>query len=96
MKKFSFFNKTGKIEEAAELFRKAANQYKVAQFWPEAGKAFSRAAECYLQLEQNHDAATSYVDAAVCMKKVDAKCVFIGSLTWSQVGKGNCRDVRER
>ena len=55
MNKFSLFNKTGKFEDAAELFKKAANQYKVAQFWQEAGKAFSRAAECYIHLEQNHD-----------------------------------------
>ena len=39
-----------KFEDAAELFKKAANQYKVAQFWPEAGQASSRAAECYIQL----------------------------------------------
>ena len=63
-----------KFEDAAELFKKAANQYKVAQFWPEAGQAFSRAAECYIQLEQNHDAASAYIDA-VCMKKV--VCVLL-------------------
>ena len=70
LNKFSLFNKSAKFEDAAELFKKAANQYKVAQFWPEAGKAFSRAAECYLQLDQSHDAASSYIDAAVCVKKV--------------------------
>ena len=70
MNKFSLFNKTGKFEDAAELFKKAANQYKVAQYWPEAGAAFGRAAECYIQLELNHDAASAYIDAAVCMKKV--------------------------
>ena len=64
MNKFSLFNKTGKFEDAAELFKKAA------QYWPEAGAAFGRAAECYIQLEQNHDAASAYIDAAVCMKKV--------------------------
>lgn len=70
LNKFSLFNKTGKFEDAAELFKKAANQYKVAQYWPEAGAAFGRAAECYIQLGQNHDAASAYIDAAVCMKKV--------------------------
>lgn len=69
--KFSFFNKTAKYEEASELFKKAANQYKVAQAWQEAGGAFSRAAECFLPLNQQHDAATCYMDAAVCMKKTD-------------------------
>ena len=81
MNKFSFFNKTAKFEDAAELFKKAANQYKVAQFWPEASNAFSRAAECYIQLEQNHDAATAYIDAAVCMKKV-CNCFLYLGIEW--------------
>ena len=68
--KFSFFNKTAKFEDASELFKKAANQYKVAQCWLEAAGAFNRAAECFIQLEQNHDAASAYMDAAICMKKV--------------------------
>ena len=85
MKKFSFFSKSGKYEEASELFKKAANQYKVAQYWPEAGKAFSRAAECFIALGENHDAATSYVDAAVCMKKVGIDNRFYCSLIWTKL-----------
>ncbi|KAK8803416.1 hypothetical protein WA158_001110 [Blastocystis sp. Blastoise] len=71
LNKFSFFNKMAKYEDAAEIFKKAANQYKVSMSWPEAGQSFARAAECYMTLNQNFDAATSYQDAAACFKKND-------------------------
>jgi len=60
-----------KYEDAEELFKKAANQFKVAKSWDEAGDAFERAARCSLKQESPHDTATSYTEAANCYKKCD-------------------------
>jgi len=61
-----------KYEEAEELYKKAANQFKVAKSWDEAGEAFERAAECALKQQSPHDTATSYMEAANCYKKTNA------------------------
>jgi hypothetical protein len=40
-----------KLEEAAELYENAANGFKIAKQWGEAGKAFLESAECHLALK---------------------------------------------
>ncbi|KAK3595950.1 hypothetical protein CHS0354_032463 [Potamilus streckersoni] len=67
----SLFGGSSKIEEAAELFVRAANAYKMAKKWPAAGNAFCRAATIQLQLNSRHDAATQYVDAGNAYRKAD-------------------------
>lgn len=62
------FNKNGKYEEAAELFSKAAAQYKIAKAWQEAGDAYVKAGELSLQASNNHDAINHYTNAAKCFK----------------------------
>eukprot|EP00123_Amoebidium_parasiticum_P009062 comp19205_c0_seq1/m.21940 comp19205_c0_seq1/g.21940 ORF comp19205_c0_seq1/g.21940 comp19205_c0_seq1/m.21940 type:complete len:292 (-) comp19205_c0_seq1:92-967(-) len=66
---FSFFGGGNKTEEAADLFTKAANAYKMAKKWREAGDCFTRVAE--LQKEgSKHESATNYINAATAYKKV--------------------------
>lgn len=67
----SMFGGSTKVEEAADLFVRAANAYKMAKKWPAAGQCFCRSAEIQLQLGSKHEAATHYVDAGGAYKKAD-------------------------
>nr|QQY02503.1 alpha-soluble NSF attachment protein [Cryptocotyle lingua] len=60
-----------KIQEMVSLYEKAANCYKMAHNWTEAGNAFLEAARLCLQDKVKHEAATHYVNAATAFKKVD-------------------------
>jgi len=62
-----------KYEDAAELFIKAANLFKVSKEWDEAGAAFEQTARCHLKLSSPHEAATAYTDAANCYKKTNSQ-----------------------
>ncbi|XP_004364672.1 soluble NSF attachment protein [Capsaspora owczarzaki ATCC 30864] len=61
-----------KYEEAVELYKLAANQYKMVKKWKEAGDAFVECAKLSIKLESKHDAAAHYVDASTCYKKTSA------------------------
>lgn len=91
LKSFSLFNSSGKYEEAAEMFVKAANLYKLAKksntscnsfeithfsTVEQAGGAFIKAAEAQLKLQSKHEAASNYVNAAMALKKSSAAGVF--------------------
>ncbi|PAA89494.1 hypothetical protein BOX15_Mlig005420g1 [Macrostomum lignano] len=67
------FGKSAKDDEAAELFVKAANVFKMGKHWREAGDAFSKAAEAHSSKNSRHDSASALVDAANCYRKVDGK-----------------------
>jgi len=58
-----------KYEDAAELLEKAANGFKLAKQWDEAGRAYERLAECHVHLESPHEAATALFDGANALKK---------------------------
>ncbi|XP_043552500.1 beta-soluble NSF attachment protein isoform X2 [Chiloscyllium plagiosum] len=60
-----------RVEEACEMFARAANMFKMAKNWSAAGNAFCQAAKLHLQLQSKHDAATSFVDAGNAYKKAD-------------------------
>ncbi|KAJ4710142.1 Alpha-soluble NSF attachment protein [Melia azedarach] len=62
-----------KYEDAADLFDKAANSFKLAKSWDKAGSTYVKLANCHLKLESKHEAAQAYVDAAHCYKKTSAK-----------------------
>ncbi|KAE8680890.1 Alpha-soluble NSF attachment protein [Hibiscus syriacus] len=62
-----------KHEDAAELFDKAANCFKLAKSWNKAGSTYVKIANCNLKLDSKHEAAQAYVDAAHCYKKTNAK-----------------------
>uniref|UniRef100_A0A2P2M708 Alpha-soluble nsf attachment protein n=1 Tax=Rhizophora mucronata TaxID=61149 RepID=A0A2P2M708_RHIMU len=58
-----------KYEDAADLFDKAANSFKLAKSWDKAGSTYIKLANCHLKLDSKHEAAQAYVDAAHCYKK---------------------------
>ncbi|XP_073396219.1 alpha-soluble NSF attachment protein 2 isoform X2 [Physcomitrium patens] len=58
-----------KYEDASDLLEKAGNSYKLAKAWDKAAAAYIKLADCQLKLESKHDAASAYVDAALCLKK---------------------------
>lgn len=61
-----------KHEDAAELFEKAANQYKLAKCWKESAEMYEKLAECQLKNDSGqHEAAGSYVEAAKAVAKTD-------------------------
>ncbi|KAM0946710.1 putative NSF attachment protein [Dioscorea sansibarensis] len=62
-----------KFEDAADLFDKAANCFKLAKNWERAASSYKKLANCHLKLESKHEAASAYVDAANCYKKISAQ-----------------------
>ncbi|CAI8586367.1 unnamed protein product [Vicia faba] len=71
-KKLSSWGMFGsKFEDAADLFDKSANSYKLSKSWDKAGSTYVKLANCHLKLESKHEAASAYVDAAHCYKKVN-------------------------
>ena len=61
---------SSRLDEACELYVRAANLFKMAKKWNEAGGAFVKSAELHNSKgDAKHDAAMNYVDAANCYKK---------------------------
>ncbi|XP_034800722.1 alpha-soluble NSF attachment protein isoform X1 [Pan paniscus] len=77
------FGGSSKIEEACEIYARAANMFKMAKNWSAAGNAFCQAAQLHLQLQSKHDAATCFVDAGNAFKKADpqARCACVRLLS---------------
>jgi len=67
----SLFGGSNKVEDAIECYHRAANMFKMAKKWQQAGSAFCSAGNLHAQAGSRHDAATNYVDASNCFKKVD-------------------------
>ncbi|VFQ62670.1 unnamed protein product [Cuscuta campestris] len=64
---------SNKNEDAADLFDKAANSFKLAKSWAEAGGAYAKLAECHLKLDSKHEAANAYAEAGHNYKKIDTE-----------------------
>ena len=58
--------------------------FKMAKKWQQAGTAFCSAANLHAQGGSRHDAATNYVDASNCFKKVSGE---VKSLCHGQIVK---------
>lgn len=69
----SLFGGGGGSDEALEMLARAANLYKMAKKWGEAGNTFSSIAQHHVKAGSKHDAATNLVDAANCYRKTDPK-----------------------
>ncbi|VVC39232.1 NSF attachment protein,Tetratricopeptide-like helical domain,Uncharacterised protein family UPF0363 [Cinara cedri] len=67
----SLFGSVSKVEDAIDCYQHAANLFKMAKKWPQAGRAFCMAADLNFKSGRKHDAATNYVDSANCFKKTD-------------------------
>lgn len=72
-----FGSKDAKYEDAAELFQKAGNTFKVAKSWQEAGDAYKRVAECHTELGSQHEAASAYREAGMAYKKTDSDAAVL-------------------
>lgn len=63
---------SAKDEEAAELYVKAANAFKLGKDWRRAGDCFSRAAEAYERSsDTSYEAASKFSEAAKAYKNVN-------------------------
>lgn len=91
-------SKEVKCEDAAELYQKAGNAFKMAKGWQEAGKAYSEAGQMHLEIKSNsYDAGNLFKDAGECFEKVfpedavnawqQAIQIFSDSGKWSTCGK---------
>lgn len=67
----AIFGGSSKLEEACDMYVRAANMFKMAKNWCAAGNAFSQAARLHLQMQSKHDAATNFIDAGNAFKKAD-------------------------
>jgi alpha-soluble NSF attachment protein len=59
------------MDDACELYVKAANSYKMAKQWIQAGRSFCAAADIQLKQNTKHEAANYYNEAANSFKKSD-------------------------
>uniref|UniRef100_A0A7N8YJQ4 Beta-soluble NSF attachment protein-like n=1 Tax=Mastacembelus armatus TaxID=205130 RepID=A0A7N8YJQ4_9TELE len=75
------FGGNHKVEDACEMYARAANMFKMAKNWSAAGNAFCQAARLHMQLQNKLDSATSFVDAGNAYKKADPQ----GDITLSQL-----------
>jgi len=69
----SLFGGSSKTDEAIEMLARAANMFKMAKKWNQAGITFTKIANHHAKDGAKHDAATNYVEAANCYKKTDPK-----------------------
>ncbi|XP_078439905.1 alpha-soluble NSF attachment protein 2 [Wolffia australiana] len=93
-----------KYEDAAELLDRAANSYKLAKSWDKAGTAYTKLANIHIKLDSKHEAASAFVDAANCYKKVSsqdaARCLDQAVNFLLEIGRLNmaakhCKDLGE-
>ncbi|XP_057808253.1 alpha-soluble NSF attachment protein-like [Salvia miltiorrhiza] len=62
-----------KYDDAADLYQKAANSFKLTKSWDRAATAYIKLAGCNLKSDSKHEAASAYVDSASCYKKISPK-----------------------
>uniref|UniRef100_A0A8C9R746 N-ethylmaleimide-sensitive factor attachment protein, alpha b n=1 Tax=Scleropages formosus TaxID=113540 RepID=A0A8C9R746_SCLFO len=77
----TLFGGSSKVEEACDMYARAANMFKMAKNWSAAGNAFSQAARLHLQMQSKHDAATNFIDAGNAFKKADPQGTAPGRFT---------------
>lgn len=87
----AIFGGSSKLEEACELYVRAANMYKMAKNWCGAGNAFSQAARLHLQMQSKHDAASNFIDAGNAFKKADPleaiNCLTLAIEIYTDMGR---------
>ena len=60
-----------KYEEAGDLYKEAANSFKLDKKFKEAGDAHAKEAECREKQDEKNEAAQAWWDAAKAYKRVD-------------------------
>lgn len=80
-----------KYDDAAELYDKAGNCYKLAKSWDKAAGVYIKLANCHLKLESKHEAGSAYVDAANCYKKTNSqeavRCLNMAVQLFMEIGR---------
>eukprot|EP00252_Welwitschia_mirabilis_P012235 TRINITY_DN2717_c0_g2_i1.p1 TRINITY_DN2717_c0_g2~~TRINITY_DN2717_c0_g2_i1.p1 ORF type:complete len:290 (-),score=86.14 TRINITY_DN2717_c0_g2_i1:364-1233(-) len=93
-----------KHEDAADLYEKAGNHYKLAKSWDRAGAVYLKLASCHSKMESKHEAASAYVDAANCYKKTNSReavrCLNTAVNIFMEIGRLSmaakyCKDIGE-
>lgn len=64
-------SKEQKFEELADMYNRAANQFKMAKEFQMAGDAFMEAGRCKKEIGTTHEMAMKASEAATCYKKVN-------------------------
>jgi len=76
-----FGSKSQKYEDAAELYGKAGNMWKLSKKWIPAGNAYMQSASCLLMSSTaKHQAISAYVNAAHCFGKEDVTAAVAAML----------------
>ena len=65
------FGKNEKFEDAAELYTKAGNAFKISKLWKEAGDAYMMAADCKNKTDSPSDSCNSYIEAGNSYRHVN-------------------------
>lgn len=77
-------------EDAIDLFVQAANNFKIAKLWCEAGNAFKKAASLNSSISK-HESASQYVEAATAYKKNNkedaVKCLLEAVQVYEELGR---------
>ncbi|XP_033115976.1 alpha-soluble NSF attachment protein-like isoform X2 [Anneissia japonica] len=68
-----FGGSTTKLEEASEIYQRAANSFKMAKAWSAAGKAFKKSASLEKKMKNKPRAGYRLAEAGSCYKKVDGE-----------------------
>ncbi|KAI3961909.1 hypothetical protein MKW98_022114 [Papaver atlanticum] len=95
---------SSKYEDAADLYEKSANSFKIAKAWDRAAEVYIKLAGCHLKLDSKHEAASAYVDAANAYKKISPKdaisCLEQAVSQFMEIGRFNmaaryCKEIGE-
>ena len=76
------FRGSSKQDEAKDMLGRAANLYKMAKKWNEAGETFCKIASHQLSEGNKHDAATNYVSSATCEREVILSHIIFIISSW--------------
>ncbi|KAJ8920867.1 hypothetical protein NQ315_015659 [Exocentrus adspersus] len=68
----TLFSKSNQIQESIEYYIRAANLFKMAKNWSQAGFAFSDAADLNFRDNNCMEAAANFVEAGNCFKRCDS------------------------
>ena len=61
------------LEDAAELYKNAAIQYKISKLWDLAGLCYALAAECNMGSDNDIDAKSNWRESGKCYRHSDYK-----------------------
>jgi len=90
LSKFIYFG--DRQDDACEAYKTAANKFKVAKAWKEAGDTFRKIVPLTIKMGSKYEAATVFIDAANCYKQASMKqettdCINEAISLFTEAGK---------